>query len=145
MPPPVDKRGHPHTLIGGHKLGVSGQGSKPMPSSSPKNLRAQLLGLTIDGGPFHKRLVRVELGTTQCQKNYSMFFNALLNVFVPLFELLKNLPKTTHKLLHAFYRYFRYSKTTQKLLKNYSKTTPCYSVQKNYSKTIQKLLKNYSV
>ena len=112
MPPPVDKRGHPYTLIGGHKLGVSGQGSKPMPSSNPRNLRAQLLGLTIDVGPFHKRLVRVELGTTQCQKNCSMFFNALLN---DLYRYL-NYSKTTQKLLNAFYRYLSYSKTIQKLL-----------------------------
>ena len=79
----MEEHRHPHTLIGGHKLGVSGQGSKPMPSSNPRNLQAKLLGLTIDGGPFHKQMVRVELGTTQCQKNYSMFFNALLNVFLP--------------------------------------------------------------
>ena len=109
-----------------------------MPSSSPRNLRAQLLGLTIDGGPFHKRLVRVELGTTQCQKNYSMFFNALLNVFVPLFELLKNYSKTTQCFLQLFELLENYSKTIQKLLQN-------YSVQKNYSKTTLTLLKNYSV
>ena len=65
-------------------------------------------------------MVRVELGTTQCQKNYSMFFNELLNVFYHYL----NYSKTTQKLLRAK----NYSTTNQKLLRvertNYSKTTP---------------------